>query len=95
MYILQSVPPAGASLCNAASILSLPTSLRVATHKALPWLQFVLAPSPARAHFLNAEEKAWLQNRQDMQQKLSAERNPHDGAWWGEHPSRSHLGFRI
>ena len=51
----------------------------------LPWLQFVLAPSPARAHFLNPEEKAWLQNRQDTQHKLSAERNPHQGAWWGVH----------
>ena len=47
-------------------------------------LQFVLVSKPEKAHFLNAEEKQWLQNRQDRQHQLSSERNPHQGAWWGE-----------
>ena len=50
-------------------------------------MQFVLSPQPARAHFLKPEERQWLQGRQDAQHKLSAERNPHQGKWWGERPS--------
>ena len=49
-------------------------------------MQFVLSPQPARAHFLEPEERRWLQGRQDAQHKLSAERNPHQGKWWGERP---------
>ena len=70
---------------NSTAAFGIFASPRVATHMIFRWLQFVLAPSPARAHFLNPEEKAWLQNRQDTQHKLSAERNPHQGAWWGVH----------
>ena len=50
-------------------------------------MQFVLSPQPAKAHFLEPQEQQWLQNRQDAQHKLSAERNPHQGRWWGERPS--------
>ncbi|CAL5224155.1 g6792 [Coccomyxa viridis] len=45
-------------------------------------LKFLLTPSPAKSHFLTPAERTWLQNRQDTQHKLSAERNPHQGAWW-------------
>ncbi len=54
-------------------------------------LQFLLTPSPAKSHFLTPEERTWLQNRQDTQHKLSSERNPHQGAWWGESLPQIHV----
>ena len=58
-------------------------------------MQFVLSPQPARAHFLKPEERQWLQGRQDAQHKLSAERNPHQGKWWGERPSQFTLPHAV